>query len=140
MRWGKVFVLLFFTTILASACAVCPPIDPKYKLVMELDNYMIPLAKAVDVVVDELPPDAKDQEIFSAAVVRSGDPGLLKPFNGYVLKARIEDGFGIILLCSKDGKEGIIEDVTCTTRPDTHRPSGSPCNYLLDVKRVCSTP
>jgi len=107
---------------------------------MELDNYMIPLAKAVDVVVDELPPDAKDQEIFSAAVVRSGDPGLLKPFNGYVLKARIEDGFGIILLCSKDGKEGIIEDVTCTTRPDTHRPSGSPCNYLLDVKRVCSTP
>ncbi|MFH1702836.1 MAG: hypothetical protein ABIB41_05315 [Nitrospirota bacterium] len=71
---------------------------------------------------------------------RSGDPELLKPFEGYVRKARIQDGIGVILLCSPDGKEGIIEDVTCTTRPDTHRPTGSPCDYLLDVKRVCAAP
>ncbi|MCL5422844.1 MAG: hypothetical protein M1461_10310 [Nitrospirae bacterium] len=101
---------------------------------------MIPLAKAVDVVADKLPPDAKDEVIFSEAVERSGNPGLLKPFEGYVLKARIQDGFVVILLCSPDGKEGIIEDVTCTTRPDTCRPSGSPCTYLLDVNRVCAAP
>ncbi len=140
MKHGKAFILFFFTVTLVSACAICPPIDPKTKLIMELDNYLIPLAKAVDVVIDKLPPGAKDQEIFLAAVEHSGDPGLLKPFDGYVLKARIEDGSGVILVCSKDGKEGIIEDVTCTTRPDTHRPSGSPCTYLLDVKRVCSAP
>jgi len=63
---------------------------------------------------------------------------LLEPFKEYVLKAHIQDGAGIILVCSKDGKEGIIEDVSCTTRPDTHRPSGSPCVYLLDVKAVCA--
>jgi hypothetical protein len=100
----------------------------------------VTLAKAVDVVVDTLPPDSKDEMIFAAVVKRSGDPELLKPFDGYVRKARIQDGVGVILLCSPDGKEGIIEDVTCTTRPDSYRPTGSPCDYLLDVKRVCLAP
>ena len=130
--------------ILISGCA-CPQIDPKYKLVMQFDNYMIPLGKAVDVVADELPLDAENQVIFLEVVRRSGDPGLLKPFNGYILRARIgedKDGLkhGLILLCTPDGKEGIIEDVTCTARPDTYRPSGSPCMYFLDVKLVCSAP
>lgn len=140
MQYKKIFVLFLITITLVSGCAFCPPVDPKQKLIMHFDDYMIPLAKAVDVVADKLPPDAKDQEIFLAAVNRSGNPNLLKPFDGYVLKARIQDGVGVILLCSPDGKEGIIEDVTCTTRPDTHRPIGSPCTYLLDVKLVCSAP
>jgi len=140
MQYKKIFVLFLITITLVSGCAFCSPVDPKQKLIMHFDDYMIPLAKAVDVVADKLPPDAKDQEIFLAAVNRSGNPNLLKPFEGYVLKARIQDGVGVILLCSPDGKEGIIEDVTCTTRPDTHRPIGSPCTYLLDVKRVCSAP
>lgn len=140
MQYKKIFVLFLITITLVSGCAFCPPVDPKQKLIMHFDDYMIPLAKAVDVVADKLPPDAKDHEIFLAAVNRSGNPNLLKPFDGYVLKARIQDGVGVILLCSPDGKEGIIEDVTCTTRPDTHRPIGSPCTYLLDVKLVCSAP
>jgi hypothetical protein len=140
MKDRKIFLLLFVLVTFVSGCALCPRVDPKYKLIMKLDDYMIPLAKAVDIVVDELPPEAKDQEILLAAVKRSGNPGLLKPFEGYVLRARMENGVGVLLLCSPDGKEGIIEDVTCTTRPDTHRPTGSPCTYLLDVKRVCSAP
>jgi len=140
MQYRKAFLLVLLTITLFSGCALCPQIDPQLKLIMRFDNYMIPLAKAVDVIADKLPPDAKDQEIFLEAVKRSGNPDLLKPFNGYVLKARIQDGSGVILFCSPDGKEGIIEDVTCTTRPDTYRPTGSPCTYLLDVKRVCSAP
>jgi hypothetical protein len=140
VQYRKAFTLLLLAITLFSGCARCPAIDPQQKLIMHFDDYMIPLAKAVDAVADKLPPGAKDQEIFQAAVERSGNPSLLRPFDGYVLKARIEDGIGVILLCSPDGKEGIIEDVTCTTRPDTHRPTGSPCAYLLDVKRVCSAP
>jgi len=140
MRYVKPFGIFLFAITLVSGCALCPPIDPQQKLITHFDNYMIQLAKAVDVVADKLPPDARDQEIFSAAVERSGNPRLLKPFEGYVLKARIQDGVGVILLCSPDGKEGIIEDVTCTTRPDCHRPTGSPCAYLLDVNLVCSAP
>ena len=133
---GKLALILLI--FLLSGCSICPQIDPKQKLIMRFDDPMIPLSRAVGVVIDTLPPDAKDEEIFSAVVKQSGDPNLLKPFEGYVLKARIENGVGVILLCSPDGKEGIIEDVTCTTRPDSFRPSGSPCTYLLDVKRVCS--
>jgi hypothetical protein len=105
---------------------------------------MIPLSKAVDVVVDQIPLASKDDEIFSEVLKRSGDPELFKPFNGYVLRVKIVEytgsRAGVILLCSPSGKEGIIEDVTCTTRPDTSRPTGSPCDFLLDVEKVCSAP
>ena len=140
MNRSKTFVLLLIAITLFSGCALCPQIDPQLKLIMKFDEYMIPLAKAVDVVADQLPQDAKDQEIFLAATERSGNPYLITPFDGYVLKARIQDGTGVILLCSPDGKEGILEDVTCTTRPDSYRPSGSPCTYLLDAELVCSAP
>lgn len=140
MGYRNLLTLLFVTIMFLSGCALCPPIDPQQKLIMHFDDYMIPLSKAVDVIADKLPPEAKDEEIFAEAVKRSGNPELLKPFDGYVLKARIQDETGVILLCSPDGTEGIIEDVTCTTRPDTHRPTGSPCDYLLDVNRVCSAP
>jgi hypothetical protein len=137
-RSGLTFALCI--VILASGCALCPPVDPHQETISRISDYLVPLSKAVDVVVEELPPDSKDDEIFSAVMKRSGDPELLKPFEGYVLKGQIEDGVGVILLCSPNGKEGIIEDVTCTTRPDAYRPTGSPCTYLLDVRRVCSTP
>ena len=94
--------------------------------------------------MDEIPLDSKDDEIFAEVLKRSGDPELLKPFAGYVLNGKIVEYFGsrtgVILLCSPGGKEGIIEDVTCTTRPDTSRPTGSPCDYLLDVEKVCLAP
>lgn len=140
MRPEITFAQCIVIVIFLSGCALCPPVDPHQKTISDFSDYMIPLSKAVDVVVDKLPPDSKDDEIFSAVLKRSGDPELLKPFKGYVLKARIEDGVGVILLCSSDGKEGIIEDVTCTTRPDAFRPTGSPCTYLLDVRRVCLAP
>jgi len=125
--------------ILVTSCiSPCPPIDPQLEAISRLDDYLIPLAKAVDVLVDHLPPNAINDEIINAAVDRSGNPKLREPFKDYMLKARIQDGWGVILVCSKDGKEGIIEDVSCTTRPDSHRPSGSPCVYLLDVKAVCA--
>lgn len=140
MRCSSLYVLWLLAIILIPGCALCPSIDPQQKLIMHFNDYMVPLAKAVDVVVDKLPPDAKDNEIFSTAVKLSGDPDLIKPFEGYVLKARIQDGVGVILLCSPDGKEGIIEDVTCTSRPDSYRPTGSPCTYQLDIQKVCSAP
>jgi len=133
-------LVVFAFVIVLSGCGTCPQIDPQQKLIMQFDDSMIPLAKAVDVVADKLPPDATDKQIFNEAVGRSGNPGLIKPFEGYTLKARIQDGTGVILLCSPDGKEGIIEDASCTARIDMHRPSGSPCEYMLDVKRVCAIP
>jgi hypothetical protein len=138
MRYFQLILLLIITSTSIPGCVQCPLIDSNYTLVMQFDDYMISLAKAVDAVADKLPSNAQDEAIFTEVVKRSGNPNLLKPFEGYVLKARIQDGVGVILLCSRDGKEGIIEDVSCTTRPDTHRPVGSPCAYLLDVTRVCA--
>ncbi len=140
MIYKKMIILsLLLSASISACCTPCPTVDPKQQLVVKFDDFIIPLGKAVDIIVDKLPPDATDKQIFDEVLKRSGNPMLLKPFEGYVLKARIQDGVGIILLCSPDGKEGIIEDVSCTTRPDSYRPSGSPCTYLLDPKLVCSS-
>jgi len=139
MRYLKMVILLFVTGLLVSGFAICPPVDPKQKLIALFDDPMIQLARAVEVTVDKLPSDAKDQELFDAVIKASGNPGLIKPFAGYLLRARIEGDTAVILLCYPNGKEGIIEDVTCTTKPDMYRPSSSPCEYMLDVKKVCAT-
>jgi hypothetical protein len=125
---------------LSGCISPCPTVDPQLETISHLDDYLIPLSKAVDVIADRLPPDVRDEKILEAARERSGNSKLLEPFSNYLLKARIQEGVGVVLVCSKDGKEGIIEDVSCTTRPDTLRPSGSPCVYLLDVKAVCDAP
>jgi len=145
MRLAKSIAVCVLIVVPLLGCALCPQTDPQFKMIEHFDDYMIPLGKAVDIVVDSLPQDAKDEQIFSEVVRQSEDPGLVSPFEGYVLKARIEHidedtNVGVILLCTPDGKEGIIEDVSCTTRPDTFRPTRSPCDYLLDVKRVCAVP
>jgi hypothetical protein len=140
MKYTKVVVILLSAGILVSGCARCPQIDPQLKLITHFDDYMVPLAKAVDAIADQLPAEAKDQEILNEIVRRSGSKDLIQPFDGYVFKARLENGVGIILLCTPDGKEGIIEDATCTTGVDTWRPPKSPCAYLLDAERACSVP
>ncbi len=132
------FALLICAIVIIPGCVSCPQVDPQQQLFMRFDDHIITLAKAVDVVADKLPPETIDQQIFDEVVRKSGNPDLMRPFDGYVLKARLEGGVGVILLCSQDGKDGIIEDVTCTTRPDSYRPPRSPCKYMLDVKRVCS--
>lgn len=141
MRTLIAFIPAIAIALSATGCFLsCPQVDPQLEAISRLDDYLIPLAKAVEVMADKLPADAKDDEIFKAAVERSGNSRLLEPFKGYRLKARVQDGTAVILICASDETEAVIEDVTCTTRPDTHRPSGSPCIYLLDVKAVCAGP
>ena len=125
-------VEMIFVLSIVGCISPCPQIDPQQAAIAQLDDPMIPLAKAFNVIADRLLPDTKDEAVFKAVVERTSNPSLLVPFTGYKLNARIQNGVGVILLCSGDGKEGIIEDVTCTTRPDTHRPSGSPCAALCN--------
>jgi len=95
------------------------------------------LSRAVDVVIDSLPVDAEDDAIFRAVRERSGDNSLFEPFAQYKLKAKIDQGYALILLCTQDGKYSLIEDASCTQRIDTWRPLGSPCKYFLDIKKIC---
>ena len=62
MRYEKSFMLVTVTIMFLSGCALCPPVDPQQKLIMQLDDYLIPLSKAIDVIADKLPQDSKDEE------------------------------------------------------------------------------
>ncbi len=139
MRYAKSLVLSFSLIILVSGCcATRQTIDPSLQSALDHADSMITLSKAIDVVADTVPPDAIDDQVFNA-LGSSRKSELLAPFTGYDLKARIQDKHAVILLCNKKG-EGLLEDATCTARLDSLRPPASPCKFMLDVKRVCSSP
>ncbi|MDA8239241.1 MAG: hypothetical protein M0Z67_02595 [Nitrospiraceae bacterium] len=131
----KTLCIMILCATLVVGC-VTAPVDPHQKTIASLDDSIYALSAAIDVVVDTLPPDSRDDQIIS--VVTAKDPSLTAPFAGYTLKAEIQDGTGVILLCDKDAHVAYIEDVTCTPRIDTLRPTGSPCLFFLDVKKVCT--
>jgi hypothetical protein len=123
--------------VILSGCNICPPLDAHYEAIKAVDDPLISLSRAVDVVIDALPVDAQDEVIFNAVRARSGDSHLFVPFAGYKLRAKIKNEIGLILVCTQDGKYGIIEDASCTSRIETWRPVGSPCDYMLDAAKVC---
>ncbi|MFI5296364.1 MAG: hypothetical protein ACHQ0Y_15230 [Thermodesulfovibrionales bacterium] len=127
-------IIMPLCAILIVGCVTTPK-DPHLQAIEALGNPVYSLSAAVDVVADRLPADTGDSAILSAATAK--DPSLLAPFAGYTVKARIEGKAGVILICDKDGKHAYIEDVSCTPQVDTWRPTGSPCVFFLDVKKVC---
>lgn len=123
--------------VILSGCNICPPLDAQYEAIKAVDDPLISLSRAVDVVIDTLPVDAQDEVIFNAVRERSGDSHLFVPFAGYKLRAKIEIGIGLILVCTQDGEYGLIEDASCTSRIETWRPVGSPCDFMLNAAKVC---
>lgn len=68
------------------------------------------------------------------------DPALVRPFVGYVVKARCEQRHGLVLVCSANGEKALLEDNGCTGAFDRHawrEESAAPCEYRLAVREVC---
>ena len=122
--------------IMVAGCATAP-IDPHQQTIASLDDPLYALSAAVDAVVDTLPADARDDTIIAAATAK--DSSLKAPFAEYTIKAQIVAGFGVLLVCDKAARVAYMEDVTCTPRIDTCRPTGSPCEFFVDVGKVCAT-
>ena len=130
----KSISIVILSLILLAGCVTTPK-DPHLQTIADLGNPVYSLSAAVDVVADKLPPDAEDTAVIGAATAK--DLSLLAPFAEYTLKARIENKFGVILVCDKQGKYAYIEDISCTPQVDSWRPTGSPCRFFLDVIKLC---
>jgi hypothetical protein len=88
------------------------------------------------------PSDALTDDGFLAQSV-AHDPGLLKPFGAYTVKATRQGGHVTILVCSRDGTVAVLEDAGCTAALDRHRwkdDPPTPCAFSLDLAQVCSAP
>lgn len=68
------------------------------------------------------------------------DPGLLDPFQGYMMRVKRQSSHSAVLICTADGQTALLEDTGCTARMDQHlwkaRPA-LPCDFTLDLAKVC---
>ena len=84
------------------------------------------------------PANATDEELFALAT--KSDPGLLDSFKGYKLRIYSQDRHAIVLLCTEDGKRGLLEDLGCTAPLDRNlwkEDAVMPCQFSLSVELGC---
>ena len=139
----KTMYAIFCIALLLAGC-VTPSVDPHQQTISNLGPHVYRLSAAVDVIIDSLPEDARDEQILLAVAVK--DSSLTKPFKGYTVKVYIAKyninattvlKTAVILVCSADKRSAFIEDVSCTAAIDTVRPTKSPCKHYVDPALVC---
>jgi hypothetical protein len=64
------------------------------------------------------------------------DPKLLEPYKGLMVRGTID---GVILVCTDDGRRGLIEDAECSDKVDKllWLDSNAPCKFTLKPETVC---
>lgn len=103
-----------------------------------LSTKMVNLSSAVDAYFSDLAeaPIDTDLNILQSATKR--DPRLLAPdFEPYLLKVQYQKAYAVLLLCTKDGQQAIMEDAGCSARLDRQVTGTAPCKFTLVIKPSC---
>ncbi len=140
MKLRPVPLSLFLAILLFPACAESSSRNKEEMLI--LGSHLLQLSKPVySTLRYKSPPDGiGGNELLTLSTKH--DPSLLKPFEGYLLKVRKKGKNASVLVCTKDGAVGLLEDTECTPgRIDKHlwksKPAAS-CSFTLDLAALCS--
>ena len=135
----RAFLLLAVFLVYGSGCSLCGHGQAD---VEELGPPLLRLTSAVQGVAERpevygFTPNAGGEACINLAV--EDDPGLLVPFEDYVLKAKCENQQGVVLVCNSAGDRALLEDAGCTTRLDFRGDGASrACDFNLDVNSLCN--
>ncbi|MCW5199917.1 hypothetical protein VU05_04320 [Desulfobulbus sp. F1] len=58
-------------------------------------------------------------------------------FAPYQLKVQYQHPYAVLLLCTPDGKQALLEDVGCSAKLDRKVRNEAPCEFTLRVKENC---
>ncbi len=127
--------------LLLAAIGCAHSTRPSDKGMQPLAGNLLRLTKAVEFTAhyDPAASALTDEALLNRAT--QTDPTLLTPFREYVLRARQQDGHADLLVCTKDGRTALLEDVGCTEGLD--RPAWTevaPCEFSLSIPAVCGGP
>jgi hypothetical protein len=124
--------------MLLGACAAPIIAAPDAEERGRLSTKMVNLSSAVDTYFagkNEIQADS-DATVLQKAT--SHDKRLLDPiFEPYLLKVQYQNPYAVLLLCSKDGKQAIMEDAGCSARLDRQIIQNLPCEFTLHVSKGC---
>ena len=126
------------TLLLISGCVHCRPNEGE--TMRPLASALTKLSAQVEAVVryGSPPANATDEELLKLAT--KSDPGLLDGFKVYNLRVHSQERHAIVLLCSEDGKRGLLEDLGCTAALDRNlwkEDAAMPCEFTLSIELKC---
>jgi len=140
----KNYPLISLAFVLLLSSCVLPGADAHDDAVIDADKRgnlstkMVNLSSAIDTYFSDLAqaPTDSDAAILQNATRR--DKRLLAPeFESYLLRVQYQNPYAVLLLCSKDGKQAIMEDAGCTARLDRQVTRNAPCEFSLHVSQGC---
>ncbi len=134
----KLTLGIFISAFLMTGCASAgPTIDQESMYI--LASALTKLSASVESTVryKNPPSDISDDELLKLSTQH--DPALLDPFAGYTLKVLQEDRHAIVLVCTEDGAQGLLEDVGCSAAMDKHvwQLEMNACVFTLSPADVC---
>lgn len=124
-----IFICISLLSILlVSCCSKCAKQDSTEEAMFIKASALTKLSTAVEATINIDKPDesVSDQEILKIST--EDDPLLLEPFKNDVIKINRDFGHAVILVCSNDGKKGLLEDAGCTGKMDV---------YLWNITNAC---
>jgi len=68
------------------------------------------------------------------------NPGLREFYEGFTVKFKFDQGYAVVLVCSKDGSRWLMEDLSCTGEMDSPPIDNAPerpCEFSLTAGGVC---
>lgn len=83
--------------------------------------------------------DLTDQELLRLST--ASDPALLQEFDTFILRVDRGTQAVTILVCGPDAGSALLEDASCTAKPDRHHwrdAPESPCSFTLKLHDVCT--
>ncbi|AFR01503.1 hypothetical protein V6M93_02085 [Pectobacterium brasiliense] len=131
------YIALMSALFLAGCCSFSSA--NQQETMYPLSSALTKLSSSVEAETRYGNPDAAtDNTLLVAATAH--DPALLAPFKDYKMKAKSVEGHSLILVCSADGRQALLEDAGCTAKMDKHhwQEKANPgCNYTIDMAQVC---
>ena len=138
MKKLLITAVLVVTSMAAAGCIHCG--SKEGETMRPLASALTHLSPQVEAVVRYGAPPANltDEELLTLAT--KNDPGFLGTFSGYKLRVYSQDRHAIVLLCSEDGKRGLLEDLGCTAPLDRNlwkEDAAMPCEFTLSTELGC---
>ena len=132
------FTLSVVVLTLLAGCQITRSNDEEmYRLASALTK--LSAAAEATVRYENPPAGISEEELLRLATQH--DPALLKPFESYFVRVLSRDRHAIVLVCTKDKGQGLLEDAGCSARLDVHLWQAQPpksCNFTVKVEEVCT--
>lgn len=134
----RLFWIVVFCVSLASCAPARSTVDAETMYIKA--SALTKLSASVESTVRyKHPPEGiSDAELLKLATEH--DPSLLSPFKNYTIKVHQGDRHAVVLICSQDGTQGLLEDAGCSPPMDKHlwQNPGKTCAFTLSIQSVCS--